>query len=88
MGKTCKLDTEKPCKLEKYTCDHDWLEHPVNSNVEFCVECDAICARDERGKIWYYSYPVKVEWEGEIVLECKGGSTRTGGKEHPLCARR
>mgnify|MGYP001616924996 CR=1 FL=1 len=56
-------------KLEKYTCDHEWVEHPLNSNVEICLKCDTVCSREEDGKIWYYSHPVDVEWEGAVPLE-------------------
>jgi len=61
----------------KLCCDHDW--HPLGTvssvgdeirrtsshDRDICLICDAICVR-EKGEIWYYSYPVDVDWEGKI----------------------
>ena len=46
----------------KLCCDHDW--HPLG-NREICLVCDSICVR-EKGEIWYYAYPVDIDWEGKI----------------------
>lgn len=41
----------------KLCCEHEWA--PTHGGL-ICLACDAFCIK-ERGKIVYYSYPVKLE---------------------------